>query len=49
MVGGNTGHSFGVTDKILTHAEIKHYTHVGIHNEYMLVKTVIGIIRYYKT
>jgi hypothetical protein len=31
------------------HAEIKHYTYVGIHNEYTLVSTVIGTIRYYKT
>jgi hypothetical protein len=49
MVGGNTGHLLGVTDKILMHAEIKHYTNVGIHNEYMLVSTVIGTIFYYKT
>ncbi len=49
MVGGNTGYLLGVTDKILTHADIKHYTNVGIHNEYMLVSTVIGTIRYYKT
>jgi hypothetical protein len=47
--GGNTGHALGVTDKILTHAEIKHYMFVGIHNEYMSVSTVIGTIRYYKT
>jgi hypothetical protein len=33
----------------ITHAEIKHYTYVGIHNEYMLASTVIGTIRYYKT
>ncbi len=31
------------------HAEIKHYTYVGIHNEYTLASTVIGTIRYYKT
>ncbi len=43
MVGGITGHSLGVTDKILMHAEIKHYTNVGI------LSTVIGTIRYYKT
>ncbi len=49
MVGGNTGHLLGVTDKILTHAEIKHHTNVGIHNEYTLASTVIGTIRYYKT
>ncbi len=49
MVGGNTGHLLGVTDKILMHADIKNYTNVGIHNEYMLVSTVIGTIRYYKT
>jgi hypothetical protein len=49
VVGGNTGHALGVTDKILTHAEIKHYTYVGIHNEYTLASTVIGTIRYYKT
>jgi hypothetical protein len=49
MVRGNTGHLLGVTDKILTHAEIKHYANVGIQNEYTLVSTVIGTIRYYKT
>ena len=49
MVGGNTGHSHGVTDKILTHTEIKHYTNLGIHNEYTLSSPVIGTIRYYKT
>jgi hypothetical protein len=49
MMGGNTGHSLGVTDKILTHIEIKHYTIIGIHNEYKLASTVIGTIRYYKT
>jgi hypothetical protein len=49
MVGGNTGHLLGVTDKILMHAEIKHYTNIGIHNEYILASTVIGTIRYYKT
>ncbi len=49
MVRGNTGHSLGVTDKILTHAVIKHYTNVGIHDEYTLASTVIGTIRYYKT
>jgi hypothetical protein len=49
MVGGNTGHSLGVTDKILMHAEIKHYINVGMHNEYMLASTVIGTIWYYKT
>jgi hypothetical protein len=48
MVGGNTGHLLGVTDKILMHAEKKHYTNVGIHNEYTLANTVIGTIRYYK-
>jgi hypothetical protein len=47
--GGNTGHALGVTDKILTHAEIKHYTYVGIHNEDTLESTAIGTIRYYKT
>jgi hypothetical protein len=26
----------------ITHAEIKHYTYVGIHNEYTLASTVIG-------
>jgi hypothetical protein len=46
MVGGNTGHSLGMTDKIVTHAEIKHYTNVGIRNEYTLARTVIGTIRY---
>jgi hypothetical protein len=49
MVGGSTGHSFGVTGKILMHAEIKDYTHVGIHDEYTLASIVIGTIRYYKT
>jgi hypothetical protein len=49
VVGGNTGHALGVTEKILMHAEIKHYTYVGIHNEYTLASTVIGTIRYYKT
>jgi hypothetical protein len=49
MVGGNTDHLLGVTDKILTHAEIKHNTNVGIHDEYTLASTVIGTIRYYKT
>ena len=33
----------------LTHAEIKHYTHVGIHNYYMLAITVIGTISFYRT
>jgi hypothetical protein len=33
----------------VTHAEIKHYTYVGIDNEYTLVRTVIGTIRNYKT
>ncbi len=37
-----------VTTTIM-HAEIKHYTYVGIHNEYTLARTVIGTIRYYKT
>jgi hypothetical protein len=45
----NIGHLLSVTDEILTHAEIKHYTNVGIHNEYTLASTVIGTIRYYKT
>jgi hypothetical protein len=49
VVGGNTSHTLGVTEKILTHAEIKHYTYVGIHNKYTLASTVIGTIRYYKT
>ncbi len=49
MVGENTGYLLGVTGKILTHAEIKHYTNVGIHNDYTLASTVIGTIRYYKT
>ncbi len=49
VVGGNTGHALGVTEKNLMHSEIKHYTYVGIHNEYMLASTVIGTIRYYKT
>jgi hypothetical protein len=46
MVGGNTGHSLGVTDKILTHTEIKKYTNIGINNEYTLASTGIGTIRY---
>jgi hypothetical protein len=33
----------------ITHAEIKHYMYIGIYNEYTLVSTVIGTIRYYKT
>ena len=49
MVGGNTDHLLGVTDKILMHAEIKHYTNVGITNDYTLAITVIGTIRYYRT
>jgi hypothetical protein len=49
MVGGNTCNSLGVTDKILMHTEIKHYTNVGIHNDYTLPDTVIGTIRYYRT
>ena len=49
MVGGNRCHLLGVTDKILTHTEIKHYTNVGIHNDYTLAITVIGTIRFYRT
>ncbi len=49
VVGGNTGHVLGVTEKNLMHAEIKYYTYVGIHNEYTLTSTVIGTIGYYKT
>ncbi len=49
MVGGNNHHLLGVIDKIPTHAEIEHYTNIGIHNDYMLVITVIGTIRFYKT
>ncbi len=49
MVRGNTQHLLGVKDKILMHAEIKHYTNVGIHNDYTLAITVIGTIRYYRT
>ncbi len=49
MVGGNTRHLLGVTDKILTHTEIKHYTNVEIHNDYTSAITVIGTIRYYRT
>ena len=49
MVGGNTGHSLGVTDKILTHAEIKHYINIRKHNEYTLASAVIGTIWYDKT
>ncbi len=45
MVGGNTGHVLGVTEKILTHAEIKHYTYLEIHNEYTLASAVIGTSR----
>ncbi len=37
-----------VGHKILTHAEIKHYTNVGIHNDYTLAVTVIGTNRYYR-
>ncbi len=48
MVGGNTRHLLGVTDKILTHAEIKHVTNVGIYNDYTLAITVIGTIRFYR-
>ncbi len=48
MVGGNTCHSLGVTDKILTHAEIKYHTNVGIHNDYTLAITVIGTIKFYR-
>ena len=48
MVGGNTGHLLGVTDEILMHTEIKHYTNIGIHNDYTLAITVIGTIRYYR-
>jgi hypothetical protein len=49
MVGGDACHYLGVTDKILTHAEIKHYTNVGIHNDYYtLAIIVIGTIRFYK-
>jgi hypothetical protein len=48
MVGGSTRHLLGVTDKILTRTEIKHHTNVGIHNDYTLVITVIGTIRFYK-
>jgi hypothetical protein len=33
----------------VTHAEIKHYTYIGIDNEYTLASTVIGTIRYYRT
>jgi hypothetical protein len=47
MVGGNARHLLGVTDKILMHAEIKHYTNVGIHNDYYtLAITVVGTIRF---
>jgi hypothetical protein len=49
MVGGSDCHLLGVTDKILTHAEIKHYTNIGIHNDYYtLAITVIGTIRFYR-
>jgi hypothetical protein len=44
MVGENTGYLLGVTDNILTHAEIKHYTNVRIHNEYTLASTVFGLL-----
>jgi hypothetical protein len=47
-VGGNTCHLLGVTDEILMHAEIKHYTNVGIHNDYTLAITVVGTIRFYR-
>jgi hypothetical protein len=52
LVDGGREHSpdlLGVTDKILMHAEIKHYTNVGIHNDYTLAITVVGAIRYYRT
>ncbi len=49
MVGGNTRHSLGATDKILRHAEIKHYTNVGTHHDYTSAITVIGAIWYYRT
>jgi hypothetical protein len=49
MVGGNTRHLLGVTDKILMHAEIKHYTNIGIHNDYTLAITVIGTVRNNRT
>jgi hypothetical protein len=49
MVGGITRHLLGVTDKILMHAEMKHYENIGIDNDYMLAITVIGTIRYYRT
>jgi hypothetical protein len=49
MVGGNAHHLLGVTEKILMHAEIKHYTHIGIPNDYYLLAiTVIGTIRFYR-
>ncbi len=48
MVGGNTGHALGVSEKNLMHVEIKHYKYIGIHDEYTLASTVIGTIRYYK-
>ncbi len=48
MVEGNTHHLLGVTDKILMHEEIKHYTNAGIHNDYTLAITVIGTIRFYR-
>ncbi len=41
MVGENTCHLLGVTDKILTNTEIKHYTNVGTHNDYTSAITVI--------
>ncbi len=46
---GACSHSLGVTDKILMHTEIKHYTNIGIHNDYTSAITVIGTIRYYRT
>jgi hypothetical protein len=41
-------HAAAAVTTAIMHAEIKHYTYVGIHNEYMWVSTVIGTIRYYK-
>ncbi len=45
-MGGNTCHLLGVIDKILMHAEIKHYTNIGIHHDYTLAITVIRTIRF---
>jgi hypothetical protein len=42
------GQATATVTTAVMHAEIKHYTYVRIHNDYTLVSTVIGTIRYYK-